>query len=68
MIFKLSFFISIKYFFDIDSIKKDEIKIKHFINFEKLSTLILFLNILIDSRFPVRMINRIEKIIIMESS
>ena len=34
----LSFLISVKYFFDIAKIKKDETKIKDFMNVEKLST------------------------------
>tara|TARA_B100001029_G_C14906567_1_gene363988 strand:+ start:156 stop:512 length:357 start_codon:yes stop_codon:yes gene_type:complete len=59
----LLFLISIKYFFDIAKIKKDEISIKHFKKVEKSSIIILLSNIFILSKFLLKMINN-RKIII----
>ena len=58
----LSFLISIKYFLDIERIKNEEIKIKDFINFEKLSTTILSLNIFTVSFSPFKTTIRTVKI------
>ena len=63
----LSFLISVKYFFDIAKIKKDETKIKDFMNVEKLSTTMLSLNIFVVSKLLLKMINRSKKITRLDS-
>ena len=56
-----------EYFFDIVKIKKDEIRIKDFMNVEKLSIIILSLNIFFTSKLLLKIINRIKKITNCES-
>ena len=63
----LSFLISVNYFFDIAKIKKDETKIKDFMNVEKLSTTMLSLNIFVVSKLLLKMINRSKKITRLDS-
>ena len=62
----LLFLISIKYFFEIDKMKNEDMRIKDFINNEKLSTTMLLLKSFLLSKLLLKIINKIIKITKLE--